>query len=149
MDELKCQVDNVWKEIIEMDNHLDGVSPSNFKHSSSPSPDAFAEDFARHHNLGSPRKRLISKKSNEQEGSPTRYENTDLLRQKLKMRDAKLETVIQISQCFFEEFQKAKHETDMLKRRSHSLYRRQEENTDDKTQLECLAQRQMQQLVMM
>ena len=29
-DELYHQIDNVWTEIVEMDDHLDGVSPHNF-----------------------------------------------------------------------------------------------------------------------
>ena len=59
------------------------------------------------------KKPKLKQKTGQDEKPPA--DNADILKQKLKIRDSKLETLIQISKCFYEELQKVSHEADFLK----------------------------------
>lgn len=129
-----------------MDDHLDGVSPVVNDNNSS-SPGVLSDEIVRSplHDKSANKGRMNTRSDKKIDNSV----NVDVLKQKLQIRDSKLDTVIQISQCFYEELQRVTREADLLKQRSNSLYRRQAENSDNNSQLENLAQRQNQQLILM
>ena len=80
MDDLKIQIDNTWKEIFEMDDHLDGVSPAMLRHGSSPSPLTAADDGDDIVTLGSSSKRKSSRKQRPNNGQDDRKESTEVLK---------------------------------------------------------------------